>query len=90
MPGIFTADFGHISGNNRLEKVSFSLGHIKALVVIEHFLQASELLQAEIDQIEHLDESYETIHQMATNRGPVEELDRPLFYSMLTLEYGIK
>lgn len=52
--------------------------------------QAAHLVQTEIDRIDELMPIYRTIYQTTTNQDVSDEMKRPLFYSTLTLEYGIK
>ncbi len=49
-----------------------------------------ELLQAEIRHIDDLLEEYESVYELALEQKEGQERSRPIFYSMLTLEFGIK
>lgn len=52
--------------------------------------QVIKLLEAEIRQTEDLLASYEAVHQATTGQAQATDMERPWFYSMLTLEFGIK
>ena len=51
--------------------------------------QAAQLIQTEIDRIDELMPIYKTLYQTTANQDAPDEMKRPLFYSTLTLEYGI-
>lgn len=52
--------------------------------------EAIHLLQTAIDQIDSTLDAYKEVYHTATRQEPGDEMKRPLFYTMLTLEYGIK
>ncbi|MCA9995856.1 MAG: PadR family transcriptional regulator [Anaerolineales bacterium] len=52
--------------------------------------QVGYLLQTEIDQLDGMLREYETIYQTVSSRDIAEEEKRPFFYTMLTLEFGIR
>jgi PadR family transcriptional regulator, regulatory protein AphA len=53
-------------------------------------VQVGQLLQRELDQLDSLLKIYESVYLEATSREQTDEDKRPIFYSMLTLEFGIK
>lgn len=52
--------------------------------------EATHLLQTAIDQIDSTLAVYEEVYHTATGQRGGDEMKRPLFYTMLTLEYGIR
>ena len=57
--------------------------------MLEH-VQAIRLLKAEMEQVDQLMQVYESVYQVATGREHTPEEKRPLFYTMLTLEFGVR
>ncbi|MCB0292648.1 MAG: PadR family transcriptional regulator [Calditrichaeota bacterium] len=53
-------------------------------------VQAIRLLKAEMEQVDQLMQVYESVYQVATGREHTPEEKRPLFYTMLTLEFGVR
>lgn len=52
--------------------------------------QALELLQAEIRKIDEQLAEYEAVYQRATSQDHEVDVQRAMFFSMLTLEYGLQ
>ena len=52
--------------------------------------QALHLLQTEIDQIDSLLSVFQEVYNTAMSQEHTDDVQRAMFFSMLTLEYGIK